>query len=302
MSDQVVVRVPASTANLGPGFDCLGLALGLHNTLEVSRIEDGFELDIEGEGVERLRRDRGNLIARAADALWQHIGERPNGMRLKAVNSIPLSSGLGSSAAATLCGLVAANGLSGDPLSKLALLRLAHQIEGHLDNAAAALYGGLTIVSPAGEHVLIDAQDVPPIEVVIALPDVHLSTRQAREALPRRVPLSDAVSNIGRTWFVARALQRGDYEMLAHAMVDRLHEPYRQAFIPGFEGAAQAARRAGASAVCLSGAGPSLAAFAPARHAEIAAAMKTAFENRGTQCRTFVLPVDRQGVQVSQSA
>jgi homoserine kinase len=295
----VRVTVPASTANLGPGFDCLGLALALYNTVEISVVEQGFEMDIEGEGSERLLKDRGNLIMRAADALWARAGRAPAGLKVKADNRIPLGSGLGSSAAATLSGLVAANALAGEPFSKQDVLKMAHAIEGHADNAAAALFGGLTVVSAAGDDLLVEAQAVASIHVAIALPDVRLSTREAREALPRRVPLRDAVFNIGRALLVAQALQSGDFEMLGRAMADRLHERYRRALIPGFDAAEQAAREAGAVAVTLSGAGPSLAAFAPDRHADIAAAMGRAFEKRGLKCRTFVLPVDRAGVQIA---
>jgi homoserine kinase len=298
MPQSVRVTVPASTANLGPGFDCLALALGLHNTIEMSAANTGFEMTIEGEGADRLRRDRDNLILRAADALWGRVGFEPGGLRVKATNGIPLSSGLGSSAAATVGGLAAANTLAGEPLSPLELLKLAHAIEGHPDNAAAALFGGLVLISAEGDDALVERLDVPPLRVAIALPDVRLSTRQAREALPRRVSLHDAVFNMGRTLFVARALQRGDYDLLRRAMVDRLHEPHRRKLIPGADGAMQSARETGAAAVALSGAGPSLAAFAPDRHAEIAEAMKSAFEKRGVACRTFVLPVERPGVQI----
>ncbi|HEY4690728.1 MAG TPA: homoserine kinase [Anaerolineae bacterium] len=294
------VLVPASTANLGPGFDCLGLALGLHNTVEMTALDAGFELAIEGEGANRLRTDRGNLVMRAADALWDRAGHKPGGLRVKCINGVPLGSGLGSSAAAAVGGLAAANALIGSPLSKMELLKLAHAIEGHPDNAAAALFGGLTIVSAGDDDVMIDRLDVPPLTVVIALPDVRLSTHDARKALPRSVPLTHAVFNIGRALLVARALNTGDYDLLKRAMDDRLHQPYRRKLIPGFDAAEQAAREAGAAAVALSGAGPSLAAFAPDRHEEIAQAMKVAFESRGIACRTFVLPADREGVQIRE--
>ena len=295
----VRVTVPASTANLGPGFDCLALALGLYNTVEMTALDHSrFEMEIEDEGAQRLRRDPGNLIIRAADTLWKKIGQKPAGLKVKAVNGIPLGSGLGSSAAAAVSGLVAANALCGEPLSKVELLRLAHEIEGHPDNAAAALFGGLTMVSAADDDLLVDTLIMPPCSVAIALPDVRLSTRQARAALPTRVPLRDAAFNIGRTLFVAQALQAGDYDLLRRAMDDRLHEPYRRRLIPGSDAAIQAAREGGAAAVALSGAGPGIAAFAPDRHAEIAGAMKSAFEARGTACRTLVLPVDRRGVSI----
>ena len=298
MGDRVRVTVPASTANLGQGFDCMALALGLRNTIELSPAETGFEMTIDGEGADRLRRDRGNLILRAADALWKRVGFDSGGLSVRAGNGIPLGSGLGSSAAATVGGLVAANALAGEPLSNTELLKLAYDIEGHPDNASAALLGGLTLVSVDGDDVLVERLDVPPQAVVIALPDVRLSTRDARRALPSSVPLRVAVFNIGRSLLVARALQSGDYAMLGRAMEDRLHQPYRRGLIPGFDAAERAAKEFGAAAVALSGAGPSVAAFAPDRHAEIAEAMQKAFERQRIRCRTFVLPVEAHGAQV----
>ena len=301
MPSRVRVRIPASTANLGPGFDCLGLALGLYNTVEMTRLEpgEGLQIEIEGEGADRLNADSSNLIFRAADAACEVIGHGPIGLRLKAINGIPTGSGMGSSAAAAVGGLVAANALCGGILSRPDLLRLATKIEGHPDNAAAALFGGLTMVSAVEDELMHASLEVPPLKVAIALPNVRLSTAEAREALPKNVPLKDAVFNLGRTAFVVQALQRGDYDMLGWAMTDKLHQPYRRKLIPGFDAAVIAARTAGASAVALSGAGPSVAAFAPDKHYEIADAMKAAFESAGVSCRTFVLPVDRQGVQMS---
>jgi len=301
MPSRVRVRIPASTANLGPGFDCLALALGLYNTVEMTLLEPGGELrlDIEGEGASRLSADSSNLIFRAADAARETIGHEPHGLMIKANNGVPLGSGMGSSAAATVAGLAAANALWDGPLSRSDLLRLAYRIEGHPDNAAAALFGGLTMVSAVEDELMHTTIDVPPLKVAIALPNVRLSTADAREALPKNVPLKDAVFNIGRAAFVVQSLQRGDYEMLGWAMADKLHQPYRRKLIPGFEAAVTAARAAGAAAVVLSGAGPSVAAFAPDKHTEIASAMKAAFESVGVSCRTFVLPVDRQGVQIS---
>lgn len=301
MPTRVRVRVPASTANLGPGFDCLGLALSLYNTIEMSLLKpgEGLQIEIEGEGAGKLRTDTSNLIFRAADAVCEHIGQGPVGLAIKASNGVPLGSGLGSSAAAVVGGLVAANALCGGDLSRSALLRLAAQIEGHPDNAAAAIFGSLTLVSAVDAELMHTSLEVPPIKVVIALPNVRLSTAEAREALPKQVSMKDAVFNLSRTAFVVQALTKGDFEMLGWAMADKLHQPYRRKLIPGFDAAVIAARTAGAAAVALSGAGPGVAAFAPDHHYEIANAMKAAFELAGVGCRTFVLPVDRQGVQLS---
>ncbi len=298
---KATVSVPASTANLGPGFDCLGLALALRNTVELYEAKQGLEIDVEGEGEDRIALDTTNLIVRAAEAVFAKVGRRPEGLRVHAVNGIPIGSGLGSSSAAIVGGVAAANALVDGRLGRDELLRLAHELEGHPDNVAAALFGGLTLVSASGEELLARALPVPALKVALALPEVRLSTAEARAALPAQVALKDAVFNIGRALFTVQALTQGDYDLLRFAMADRLHQPYRKALIPGFDAVVMEARKAGAAAVALSGAGPALVAFAPDRHWDIAAAMKAAFEANSLACRTFVLPVDRQGVQVQMS-
>jgi homoserine kinase len=234
----------------------------------------------------------------AAEAVFARVGRRPEGLRVHALNGIPIGSGLGSSSAAIVGGLAAANALVEGRLSRDELLRLAHTIEGHPDNVAAALLGSLVLVSASGDELLARSLPVPTLRVALALPDLRLSTAEARAALPDQVPHKDAVFNIGRALFTVQALVGGDYELLRFALADRLHQPYRKRLIPGYDAVVMEARKAGAAAVALSGAGPSLVAFAADRHWEIAAAMKAAFEANGLACRTFVLPVDRQGVQV----
>ncbi len=302
---KVSVSTPASTANLGAGFDCLGLALNLRNVVELwdTGRGSGLEIDVEGEGEDLLPTDDSNLVYRAAEKVFARLGKRPGGLlRLHAVNGIPLGSGMGSSAATIVGGLVAANALVADQRGGLArdeILRLAYEMEGHPDNAAAALYGGLTLVSASGDELMARAVAVPPMRVVIVLPEMRLSTAEARAALPAQVPLADAVYNLGHALFTVQALAAGDEALLSWAVGDRLHQPYRQRLIPGYATVAAEARKAGATAVALSGAGPSLLAFAPARHDQIAAAMQAGFLVNGLKSRAFVVPVDRQGVQVS---
>ncbi len=299
---KVSVSTPASTANLGAGFDCLGLALNLRNVVELwdTGRGSGLEIDVEGEGEDALPTDDSNLVYRAADKVFTKVGQRPSGLlRLHAVNGIPLGSGMGSSSATIVGGLVAANALVEGGLSRDELLRLAYEMEGHPDNAAAALYGGLTLVSASGDELMARAIAVPPMRVAIVLPELKLSTAEARAALPAQVPLADAVYNLGHALFTVQALAAGDEALLRWAVGDRLHQPYRQRLIPGYATVVAEARKAGATAVALSGAGPSLVAFAPARHEQIAAAMAAGFLVNGLKSRTFVVPVDRQGVQVS---
>jgi homoserine kinase len=298
---KVSVTIPASTANLGAGFDCLALALGLRNTVELWEISAGLEIDVEGEGEGRVPLDPTNLIVRAAEQVFEKTGKRPTGLRVHAINAIPLGSGMGSSAAAVVGGLSAANTLVDGGLNREELLRLACKIEGHPDNAAAALFGGLVIVSFNAEELLSRSLKVPTLmKVVIALPNIRMPTAEARAALPEQVPVSDAVFNLGHALFTLQALTSGDESLLRWAVADRLHQPYRKRFIPGYESVVAEARKAGAVAVALSGAGPSLIAFASSKHTEIADAMKAAFESNGLACRTFILPVDQQGVQIGR--
>jgi homoserine kinase len=294
-----VVTVPASTANLGAGFDCLALALELRNRIEVTDLGEGtgLELTVEGEGAQSVPRDGRNLIVRAMERVFDEVGRRPAGkLRLHAVNGIPLGSGMGSSAATIVGGLAAANALVQGGLDKPGLLRLAHAIEGHPDNVAAAVYGGLVLVSADGQVLQAQAVPVPPQRVVIALPEMRLSTAEARAALPAQVPLADAVFNVGHALFTVQALASGDDALLRWAMADRLHQPYRQKLIPGFAAVEAAAREAGAVAVALSGAGPSLVAFARDQHTAIAQAMEAAFAAHGLASRTFVLALAEEGV------
>ncbi len=296
---KVSVSVPASTANLGAGFDCLALALGLRNTVELWETRQGLEIDVEGEGEDQIPLDTTNLAVRAAEKVFEKVGRRPAGLRLHEANHIPMGSGLGSSAATVVGGLAAANALVEAGLSRDELLRLAYELEGHPDNAAAALFGGLSLVSAGAEELLVRSLDVPAMKVVIALPNLRLSTSEARAALKPEVSLKDAVFNIGHALLTVQALTTGDSDLLRWAVADRLHQPYRRKLIPGYEAVLADARKAGALAVALSGAGPSLVAFASDKHGEIAGAMRAAFEAHDLACRTFVLPVDRQGVQVS---
>jgi homoserine kinase len=295
---RVSVKVPASTANLGPGFDSFSLALGIYNELHLEISDQGHQLDIQGEGAESLPKNRSNLIFQAIELGCRALGVEAPNLCLLSINHIPLGSGLGSSAAAAVAGLVAINALFGDHLGEQELLRLAIELEGHADNAAASLFGGLNIVNSQDESILLRKVPVVPLDVVIALPDVALSTIEMRRVLPSQIPLSDAAYNVANAALCIQALREGDYELLTACMQDRLHQPYRKTRIPAYDLVVNAAHQAGAAAVVLSGAGPSLIAFAPAQHGEIGAAMQQEFQRAGVAARIFVLPVDQDGVQI----
>ena len=201
ITGEICVRVPATTANLGPGFDCLALALDLWNTAAFQIVEGATTVEAEGEGADLLPRDRTNRILQAAKVVFERCGQPMPGLRLRCKNHIPLGSGLGSSAAANLFGLLGANALLGAPLPRDELLELAVQLEGHPDNAAAALYGGLVVIvkQPAGTG-WFGGFDLPAWQAAYVLPEIDFPTQAARAALPGKVAMGDAVFNIGRSY------------------------------------------------------------------------------------------------------
>ena len=299
---KILVKVPATSANLGPGFDSLGLALDLWNETTITLAIE-FSVWVKGEGADRLSSDKNNLIFRAAQRLAEFAGRSLPSFHADCVNQIPLSSGLGSSAAATLTGLLAANALLGNPLLKEEILGLATEMEGHPDNVAPALMGGLVVSTLDHDdkviaHKIAVTENAPPIHITFVLPDYHLPTQEARNALPEKVSMKDAVHNISHAVLVTEAFRNGDLDLLGKAMTDTLHQPYRLKLIPGAEAAMDAAKEAGASAVALSGAGPSLIAFSSKAEAGIGEAMTRAFEQAGLTARIFHLGVSNHGAEI----
>lgn len=292
----ITVRVPATSANLGPGFDCLALALDLWNEVRFEPGGSGLRVDITGEGQDFLPRDERNLIFRAFLHACRKLGlSAPPGLTLTCTNRIPLGSGLGSSAAAGVAGILGVRALLGHALPPADLLNLSAELEGHADNAAAALLGGLTLVSGEDQHWVQRKIELPAWQAAVVVPTFRLPTHQARAALPRRVSLPDAVFNIGRATLVVEALRSADENLLRTALQDRLHQPHRLKLIPGAEAALSAAARFGPAA--LSGAGPGMILFGmdTAVLEDAAQAMRNAFESAGLPARAWVLPVSNRG-------
>jgi homoserine kinase len=297
--DSFMVQAPASTANLGPAFDCLGLALDLWNEVRFTLGGEKLDIQISGEGESTLARDEGNLITIAFKRVYAEAGEKPaKGIQIESRNRIPLGSGLGSSSAAILCGLLGANQLLKNKFGKEALLQLGAELEGHADNLAAALYGGLVLVSKEGDEYVPRSLEFSDLQAVVVLPEIEVSTEQARKAMPTKVPLADAVFNIAKGISLAEALRDGNISQLARAMEDKLHQPYRLKLYPGAEQALRDARAAGAAAA-LSGAGPSLIAFVEAgREKAIAEAMRAPFMERGIGTRHYLLKSTERGAEL----
>lgn len=303
----VTIRIPATTANLGPGYDCLGLALSLENQVSLSTGHNKLFVEIFGEGAGQLPNNADNLVVQAAFRAYQAAGQKvPSGMHVRCKNRIPNGSGMGSSAAAVLAGLLGANALMGNPLSIPEILRLGTELEGHPDNITAALFGGLVLiaiphskqVSNLPEPFLVRRIPILPLDVAVAVPAIQVTTQQARQALPDKMPLEDVVYNLGRSMMVVEALRSGDLTLLSQVMKDRLHQPYRLKLIPGAEQGLQAALQAGASAAALSGAGPGIIAFCPGPARPIADAMVDAFEQIGVKARGWALRVSESGYRI----
>jgi homoserine kinase len=296
---RINIHVPATTANLGPGFDCLGLALDLWNHIRVETGDPaapGLRYRANGEGADTLNQSTDNLLTRSFMRLYEVCGQKiPQSLGIYAENNIPLSSGLGSSAAAIVAGLAAANRLLAHPLNEAALLELGSEIEGHSDNVAPALMGGLVVSTCCGPEIISRRFDLPPLTLVIIQPEVDLPTKVARSVLPDSVSRDDAIFNIGRAVLVTEALRSGDLHLLAQVMEDKIHQPYRLRHIPGGEAAYLAAKSCGA--VALSGAGPSLVAFVePANAQKVKGLMMAAFGEAGIGSRAFITHPSPRGV------
>jgi homoserine kinase len=301
IGQSVVVDVPATTANIGPGFDCLGAALDLGNRFALEVIEgDGerFDLIIEGSEGAHLRGGPDNLVYRAAQRVWREAREEPVGLRARVVLAVPPARGLGSSATAIVAGLVGANALVGEPLSREKLLELAIDLEGHPDNVVPSLVGGLCLTARAASQrwrvLRCDWHDA--VKAVVAIPAIRLSTSDARRAMPRSIPIQDAVLNLGALTLLLQGLRSGNGDLISDGMHDRIHEPYRWGLIQGGRAVREAALEAGAWGCVISGAGPTLLALCPAETAEpVGEAMVRAWQAEGVSSRHTVVGLQQQG-------
>ena len=300
---RVTVTVPATTSNLGPGFDCLGLALDLRNelTLELRDERGPATVEIAGEGAKTLPRDARSMLVKAARLILPR--SLPGRLVFKSLNRIPLSRGLGSSGAAAVAGLWAGAHLFGTlRTSEDELEALAVELEGHSDNVAPCVHGGLTAsLTEKGRPRANRLNIHPSLSAVVCIPAFELTTKKARAALPKMVPLADAVYNSSRAILLARALETGHTSHLPDLMDDRLHQPYRARLVPGLREALAAAVKAGAAGAALSGSGPAVFAFIEGdRAAKVGEAMKRAFFKKRISSRWLALEVDHQGVRIER--
>ncbi len=279
---RATVRVPASVANLGPGFDILALALQVQNEVVATSTDDGaVSLEVEGsDGDAELHDPAHNLVARAYLETCARLGipGAARGVRMRCVNTIPVARGLGSSAAATLSGVLVAVALHRAPWDEGAILACAASFEGHLDNLTAALLGGLVICAPGAAVQRIDAPDE--LHAVVFAPDQRLATREARQAVAEQFSRADAIFNASRCALLVRAVMLADWGALREAMDDRWHQAQRAVLFPAMTPLIEAAYAAGADGACLAGAGPSVLALCARDPQPVAAAMRTAAEKK----------------------
>lgn len=294
------VHVPATTANLGPGFDAFGMALTVYNAFTVQAAVGDSQVTVAGEGETELADAADNLFLRAFARAFMEARESPPGISLHMENDIPLYRGLGSSASAAVGGLVAANHLLGNTLSDGQVLQLACDLEGHPDNVAAALFGGLIVCATEGGDMPTYARVPVPenLHAVVCVPDQHLPTELARSVVPIEVSLGDAVYNVGHAALLLTGIMQSDEESIRAGMQDRLHQPHRATIFPAMTPIMHAALGAGACGSALSGAGSSILALSFRNPDEIAAAMVEAAQAHDTPARSLVLSCAEQGVRV----
>ncbi|MEG4083196.1 homoserine kinase [Microcoleus sp. POL10_C6] len=348
----VTITVPATTANLGPGFDCIGAALSLYNRFQFSRLEpsatEKLKITVTGQEAAKVKTDDSNLAYLAFVKLYEYLNQSPPPVAIHIDMQVPLARGLGSSATAIVGGLVGANELAGAPLSQVEVMQLAIELEGHPDNVVPALLGGcrlaasnpppqpplskgglreefplreagLTEQSPldldaeilpspplskggqgGGSWEICDIPWHPNIVLVVAIPDFELSTAEARQVLPADYSRADAIFNAAHLGLLVRALETGNENWLRCALQDKIHQPYRQSLIKGYEAVQQASVNAGAYGMVISGAGPTLLALTDATNADaVVREMAAAWMEFGVKADVRAIGLDTQGAQVS---
>lgn len=307
MTNSVTVTVPATTANLGPGFDCIGAALSLYNQFRFSRLssqsQNELAIAVTGLDAERVKTDDSNLAYQAFAKLYHHLEKPVPSVQIEIDLGVPLARGLGSSATAIVGGLLGANELAGTPLDKEQIMELAIALEGHPDNVVPALLGGcrLSATRADGNWTICDILWHSDIIPVLAIPDFELSTSEARRVLPTSYSRADAIFNVAHLGLLLRGLETARPDWLHTALQDRIHQPYRQTLIAGFEQVQTAAIAAGAYGLVISGAGPTLLALTNLNQAKaVEQAIATTWNSLGITAQVKELKLDERGAWVER--
>jgi homoserine kinase len=304
MNRRVLAKVPASTANLGPGFDTLGMALSLYAWVEMAVANDGrTRFELHGDHLAGIPTDKHNLIYKVAQLVFQEAGVNVPEIHVAMYSDIPLTRGLGSSASAIVGALAAANALVGSPLTADRLFQITTKLEGHPDNVGASIFGGIIVSSWDGERAdCIRIEPGADLEVLVAIPSFQLSTEKARHALPKQYSKADAVFNVGRSSLLVAALATRQHDVIKRAMQDRIHQPYRAAMIPGMAAILDQAAEHGALGAALSGAGPTMLALVEAgssRKQELERFLHETFHAEGIAAATLWLKPALAGPEIT---
>ncbi len=294
---KIKVKVPATTANLGAGFDTFGLALSLYNEFIVEE-SDSIEIETFPKN-EFLENPENNLFVQVLKKACEEKGKTFHGVKLKQINNVPVARGLGSSATAIVGAVLISAFVNKKELSDDEFFKIAYQFEPHPDNLLPAWKGGFTIALMDKEKTYYQKLDFPEeIKAVVAIPDFQLSTEEARRVLPKEISLSDGIFNVQRASLFVSAVLKKRYDLIKIAMDDRFHQPYRKKLIPGFDNIVQSAIENGALGSSLSGAGPTILALATENFDKIGQAMVSAFEKEGIKAEYKILDIDKEGAKI----
>lgn len=296
----IKVRVPATSANMGSGFDTLGIALNLYNRINIEEIPSGLIINVLNKS-EYIPTDERNLIYKAMQVVFNEVGYQPTGLKITQNSDIPMTRGLGSSSACIIGGMLGANALSGRRLSYRRIMELAARLEGHPDNVGPAMYGGFCVSLMADKHTIIHSHKINPnIKFAVMIPDYFVATKKSREVLPEYVPFKDAVFNVSRASFLQSALISGDISQLKLGVQDRLHQQYRSEYIDGLEEIFEKTYEAGSCGTYLSGSGPTVLSFLDGDYERFKAEMESFFMQNSHSWTCKILDIDNVGAVVSE--
>jgi homoserine kinase len=312
---KVSVKVPATTANLGPGFDCMGMALPLYNTITIEETVlpgTGIEINviagnesIDQMSLDNIPLDENSIVYKAVELLYNSIGQTPSELKINIHSNIPVARGLGSSSSVIVGALIAANELLGHPADEVALLSIACEIEGHPDNITPAIVGGLVISSQEDDGSVVYRKLNWPSEwaVTVCVPDFELSTDIARSVLPKEVPMKDAIFNAKRLAMFVEAVNTKDSELMKLALQDRLHQPYRMKLVPGLDRIMENLKHFDNVLGCvLSGAGSSILIISEKNNLDkIRNVVKETWANLNIKCEIKTLSIENNGAQITSN-
>jgi homoserine kinase len=300
-SNSIVIQVPATTANLGSGFDCIGTALTLYNQFEFSLSDDETTFTVVGDDADKISLNDDNLLYQSFLKFYQCVGLEVPKIKIKITINVPLARGLGSSATAIVAGLLAAHHFSPRKLSQADLISLAIMIEGHPDNVVPAFLGNCILsVGEGNKWHFVPIISHPDIKFIVAIPDFELSTEAARAVLPKQLSYSEAIFNIAHLGLLIKGLETGNPDWLTEALKDKLHQPYRKSLITGYDELYEAVINANGYGMVISGAGPTLLALSSSIHADdVIKAMRNTWHSLGIKADVKCLDLDTQGAIVN---